>query len=99
MERNRFDVNQANQYEKGVAEMMRIKEQEIQVKLHLSVSVDAKYDEKELTELVKKNIGFRNKWKYIHSLSFIEERGIYSDEELSKWITIYNKKELVNNEV
>ena len=78
---------------------MRIKEQEIQVKLHLSVSVDAKYDEKELIELVKRNIGFRNKWKYIHSLSFIEERGIYSDEELSKWITIYNKKELDNNEV
>ena len=99
MERNRNDVNQANQYEKGVAEIMMIKEQEIQVKLHLSVSVDAKYDEKELIELVKRNIGFRNKWKYIHSLSFIEERGIYSDEELSKWITIYNKKELDNNEV
>ena len=67
-------------------------EQEIQVKLHMSVSINAKYDEKELAEIVERNIGFKNNGKYIHSLSFIEERGIYSDGELSNWNHIYKEE-------
>ncbi len=69
-------------------------EQEIQVKLHMSISINAKYDEKELAEIIKRNIGFRNNRTYIHNLSFIEERGIYSDEELSQWNTIYEKEDV-----
>lgn len=69
-------------------------QQEIQIKLHMSVSINAKYDEKELAEIVKRNIGFKNNRTYIHSLSFIEERGIYSDEELSQWNTIYEKEDV-----
>ena len=67
-------------------------QQEIQIKLHLSVSINAKYSEKELVEIVKRNIGFKNNHTYVHSSSFIEERGIYSDGELSNWVTIYDEK-------
>ena len=64
-------------------------DQEIQVKLHISISINAKYDEKELAEIVRRNLGFKNNRTTIHSLSFIEERGLYSKEELSQWNTIY----------
>ena len=73
-------------------------EQEIQVKLHMSVSINAKYDEKELAEIVERNIGFKNNAKHIHSLSFIEERGIYSDGELSNWNHIYKEERTKSDE-
>ena len=68
-------------------------DQEIQVKLHMSVSINAKYDEKELAMIVMRNVGFKNNKKHIHSLSFIEERGTYSDGELSDWNHIYKEEQ------
>ena len=90
--------------------------QQVQIKLDMSVMLNARYEAEEYAEYIKlipnaiedflmslkekdgvsvyqetdyqdKPVG---KVSYcLNSLSFIEERGIYSDEELSQWNTIY----------
>ena len=72
-------------------------QQEIQIKLHMSVSINSKYDEKELAEIVLRNVGFKNNCTYLHKLEFIEERGIYSDGELSDWVTVVENKDVLGS--
>ena len=68
-------------------------EQEVRIKMDISITIDAKYDAKELEDIIR--IGaykaFPNNSSYIHALKYAEEADIYStsDGEI-RWSVLFN---------
>jgi len=62
--------------------------QEIQIKLDVSISIDARHSKKELGRMIREAARqfLGSRYRKINSLTFAEEATIYSDE--GEWVTL-----------
>jgi hypothetical protein len=67
-------------------------QQEVRVRLDVSLTVDAKHSDAKVRDIVES--GVRNAWpnnyKHIHELRYAEERHIYHSKTI-RWQTIHKK--------
>jgi hypothetical protein len=72
--------------------------QEVRVKLDVSLTVNCRYGTEELREMIERGVreAFPDKWKYIHELRYAEERHIYHSKNI-RWQTIMAKQSDYDN--